>query len=70
MARYECWAYVKVGFPIEVEADDEYEAEDIAEEKLEGIVRSTYRLKRKLDEAIEWYEPEDYGIIRCELVEE
>ena len=70
MGRYECWAYVKVGFPIEVEADDEYEAEDTAEEKLQRIVKSTYRLKDKLEEAVEMYEPEDYGIISCELIEE
>ena len=70
MARWECWVEIKIGFPLEVEAEDEYEAEDIANEELEEIVRSTYRLKKKLDLAAELYEPEDYGVISCELVEE
>ena len=69
MARWECWAEVKVGFPIEVEADDEYEAEDIANEKLEDLVRNKYRLMDKLEHAIEWYEPEEYDIISCERID-
>jgi len=69
VTRYECWAVVKVGFPIEVEADDEYEAEDIANEKLERIVKRTYRLREKLEHAIEWYEPEDYEVISCERID-
>lgn len=69
MPRYECWVEIKVGFPIEVEAEDEYEAEDIAEEKLEKIVRDRYRLSSRLEQAVEWYEPEDYGVVRCERID-
>ncbi len=57
---------VEVGFPIEVEADDEYEAEDIADEQLERIVRNHYKLSRKLSGAVELHELEGYEVLSCE----
>lgn len=66
MSTYICWVKVEVGFPIEVEASDEYEAEDIADEQLERIVKNHYKLSRKLSGAVELHELEDYEVLSCE----